>query len=73
MLVTLTKAEEIINILSKNYEIEVLKDTDLDLSDGTNLCLSIKNNPEIEEIEELIKPFKIKILKYGNMLIFKLN
>lgn len=73
MLVTLTKAEQILKTLSRHYSVELFKDEDLELSNDTNLCVLIKNNPNIDDVEKLVKPLKTKPIKYGNLFIFKLD
>ena len=71
MLEAINLEEEIIEILSQKYEVEISKDEDLELSDKTNLCLKIKNEGfEVGDVKDLVKGLDVRVVKYGNLVIF---
>lgn len=64
----------ILDILSKKYNLEIIKDELLELSDETHLCVEIKNSQiDINGIREEISSLDLRVIKYGNMLAFCKN
>jgi hypothetical protein len=73
MLEALSLEQVILDLVGTRYKVEVFKDEDLELTNGTNLCLVIKDNPfDFHEFKDFVKPLGFKVNKYGNLVIFKL-
>jgi len=71
MVKTIDKEKTIIETVSKRYLVEISSDEDLDIGDETNLCLKVLTNDfDIDLIKEDLKGMGIRIIKYGNLIIF---
>jgi hypothetical protein len=71
MVKTIDLENTIIKTVSKRYVVEISSDKDLEIGDETNLCLKVLNeNFDIELIKEDFKDMNIRIIKYGNLIIF---
>jgi hypothetical protein len=66
-----TIEEQIINIISSVYKVEILHDECLGTEDERNLCLDIKDSDvKADDIKKLIKDLDIRVVKYGSIAVF---
>lgn len=63
--------EQIVNLLSNKYDIEVLKDETLEFNDVDTVTLKFKNDFDIDLIRLEVKHLNIRVLRYSNIVVFR--
>jgi len=66
-----TIENDVIDILSKRYNVINVQDEDSDLEDETHFCLKIVgDNVLLSEVQEMVKHLGIKVIRYGQLYGF---
>jgi hypothetical protein len=66
-----TIENDVIDILSKRYNVINVKDEEMELEDETHFCLKITGEDvELSEVRKLVEHLDIKVIKYGHLYGF---